>query len=144
MQRPAQCSASKPEGRLALPSCPKEHLFQACDRHGSIPDDLAWLQIGLKCADLGHLSADWAVHRQWVERLEEEMFRQGDKERSLHLPLSPLADRTRKGVTQMQVSRPPWAARAHLDSLASHVRRIAHMVDRDAPLITSTHLPLSC
>lgn len=39
------------------------------------------------------------------------MFRQGDKERSLHLPISPLADRTRKGVTQMQVCLLSEAAR---------------------------------
>ena len=70
------------------------------------------------------------------------MFRQGDKERSLHLPLSPLADRTRKGVTQMQVSRPRWAGEVRLGSLASH-GPVMHRVGCDAPCIGS-HLPCSC
>ena len=34
------------------------------------------------------------------------MFRQGDKERGLHLTLSALSDRHGKGVTDMQVQ--PW------------------------------------
>lgn len=34
------------------------------------------LQMALKCADVGHLMAGWEVHRQWVGRLEEELFLQ--------------------------------------------------------------------
>ena len=60
-------------------------------------------QGGLKIADLGHLQAAWHVHREWVERLEEEQFRQGDMEKQLRLPVSALMDRTRDGITKMQV-----------------------------------------
>ena len=59
-------------------------------------------QGGLKIADLGHLQAAWHVHREWVERLEEEQFRQGDMEKQLRLPVSALMDRTRDGITKMQ------------------------------------------
>ena len=31
------------------------------------------LQLALKCADLGHTSADLPVHLQWVSGLEEEV-----------------------------------------------------------------------
>eukprot|EP00983_Pelagomonas_calceolata_P053853 1143456-Pelagomonas_calceolata.AAC.13 len=34
-------------------------------------------QTAMKCADLGHLTHKWEVHRKWVEALEEEMWRQG-------------------------------------------------------------------
>jgi len=34
------------------------------------------LQVALKVADVGHVMAGWGVHRQWVGRLEEEMYRQ--------------------------------------------------------------------
>lgn len=37
-------------------------------------------------------------HKQWVEALQEEMFRQGDREKELRLEVSPMMDRTKTGV----------------------------------------------
>lgn len=64
-----------------------------------------WLQMALKCADLGHLAAPWAVHQKWVAALEEELFRQGDNEKQLQMLVSPLMDRTKGGITKSQVSQ---------------------------------------
>ena len=61
-----------------------------------------FMQMMLKCADLAHLSYDFCLHRAWVERLEEEMFRQGDREVTIGLPVSPLCDRTKQGITASQ------------------------------------------
>ena len=52
-------------------------------------------QCALKCADLGHLALPEELHRDWVSRLEEEFFLQGDQERKAGLPISPLMDRTK-------------------------------------------------
>lgn len=60
--------------------------------------------MALKCADLGHLAASWAVHQKWVAGLEEELFRQGDLEQQLSLPISPLMDRAKGGITKSQAS----------------------------------------
>lgn len=60
------------------------------------------LQMALKCADLGHWACQRPVHRKWVQRLEEEFFRQGDKEGEAGLPISPLMDRNKGGVTKSQ------------------------------------------
>ena len=61
------------------------------------------LQMALKWADLGHLASPLEVHLKWVQRLEEEMFRQGDQERLHELPVSPLMDRhSRQGITKSQ------------------------------------------
>ncbi len=60
------------------------------------------MQIALKCADLGHLTSSKEVHKQWVSRLEEEMFRQGDQEKRFGHAVSPLMDRTKAGVTKSQ------------------------------------------
>ncbi|KAI8464814.1 MAG: 3'5'-cyclic nucleotide phosphodiesterase [Monoraphidium minutum] len=60
------------------------------------------LQVALKFADVGHLMAHWDVHREWVGLLEEEMYRQGDRERALGLPVSPLMDRAQPGAAWSQ------------------------------------------
>lgn len=59
--------------------------------------------MALKLSDLGHLAAPLAVHLRWVRGLEEEFFRQGDKEKACNLPISPLFDRSKPGVTKSQV-----------------------------------------
>ncbi len=43
------------------------------------------------------------MHLRWVHALEEEFFRQGDEERARSMPISPLCDRTKDGVTKSQV-----------------------------------------
>ncbi|GAX80978.1 hypothetical protein CEUSTIGMA_g8413.t1 [Chlamydomonas eustigma] len=73
--------------------------------------------MALKCADLGHLTSEVSVHQKWVELLQEEMFLQGDKERALGMvPISPLMDRNKPGITHSQtgffsvVAQPLYAA----------------------------------
>ena len=62
------------------------------------------VQIVLKCADIGHLAAAPETHKKWAYLLEEEFFRQGDKERDTGLPVSPLMDRGHKGgMTRSQI-----------------------------------------
>ena len=60
------------------------------------------LQMALKCADIGHWASDCPVHRKWVQSLEEEFFRQGDCEHEAGIPISPLMDRSKGGVTTSQ------------------------------------------
>jgi cAMP-specific phosphodiesterase 4/high affinity cAMP-specific and IBMX-insensitive 3',5'-cyclic phosphodiesterase 8 len=68
----------------------------------SSKDAVLLLQMALKCADMGHLTLDWCSHAKWVERLEQEFYAQGDKERSLNLPVSFLMDRNKPGASQTQ------------------------------------------
>jgi hypothetical protein len=44
------------------------------------------------------------VHLRWVAALEEEFFRQGDVERASGLPVTPLFDRTKPGVSKSQLA----------------------------------------
>mmetsp|Transcript_80252 Transcript_80252/g.227211 ORF Transcript_80252/g.227211 Transcript_80252/m.227211 type:complete len:757 (-) Transcript_80252:125-2395(-) len=66
-------------------------------------DAVLLLQMAMKCADLGHLTLSWEAHLQWVSRLQEEFFRQGDRERDLGLPISFLMDRNKPGASETQV-----------------------------------------
>ena len=50
-------------------------------------------QVALKCADVGHLALPTRVHKVWVDRLQQEFFLQGDREREAGLPVSALMDR---------------------------------------------------
>ncbi|XP_075265908.1 3',5'-cyclic-AMP phosphodiesterase 4C-like [Convolutriloba macropyga] len=77
------------------------------------------LKVALKVADLGHLSAPGHVHREWVERLQEEFFCQGDREKSLNLPVSPLMDRTKPGITTAQLGFFEVVAMPLFESLAT-------------------------
>ncbi|DBA80660.1 TPA: hypothetical protein ACH3X1_007904 [Trebouxia sp. C0004] len=61
-------------------------------------------QMVVKCADIGHLAADPKTHKRWALLLEEEFFRQGDKEKGAGLAVSPLMDRTMQGgMTRSQL-----------------------------------------
>ncbi len=53
--------------------------------------------MALKVADLGHTASSEKVHLQWTKRLGEEFYAQGDRERELDLPVSPLMDRHQQG-----------------------------------------------
>jgi len=64
---------------------------------------LVALQMVLKCADVGHLTLKWEDHLVWVNRIEEEFFAQGDKEKELSMEPSFLMDRNKPGVTKTQV-----------------------------------------
>lgn len=98
---------------LAATKCPLPGNNAKLQKVGTVGAD--WLdikpenkvlacQMMLKCADIGHLAADGATHKRWAYQLEEEMFRQGDKEKALGLSVSPLMDRSQKGgITRSQV-----------------------------------------
>ncbi|KAG2484564.1 hypothetical protein HYH03_016610 [Edaphochlamys debaryana] len=64
---------------------------------------LLTLQMCLKAADLGHLGSELEVHKRWLAALEEEFFLQGDREKALGLPISPLFDRSKQGASKSQV-----------------------------------------
>ncbi|PNW82682.1 hypothetical protein CHLRE_06g289400v5 [Chlamydomonas reinhardtii] len=61
------------------------------------------LQVAMKAADLGHLGEELEVHKRWLAGLEEEFFNQGDREKELGIPISPLFDRAKQGVSKSQV-----------------------------------------
>ena len=59
--------------------------------------------MALKIADIGSLAESHDVYMRWVACLEDEFFQQGDREKALALPVSPLFDRDKPGVTKSQI-----------------------------------------
>lgn len=68
--------------------------------------------------------ASLPVHCRWVALLEEEFFRQGDMEKAHNLPVSPLFDRNKPGITKSQVGPPPVGER--LSGSLAGIDRAAH------------------
>lgn len=61
------------------------------------------LQIALKCADISNPCRPWDISRKWSYKVCEEFFRQGDYERRLNLPVTPLCDRYTTSIPKIQV-----------------------------------------
>lgn len=60
------------------------------------------LQIALKCADISNPCRPWDISRKWSYKVCEEFFRQGDYERRLNLPVTPLCDRHSTSIPKIQ------------------------------------------
>nr|XP_012224653.1 PREDICTED: calcium/calmodulin-dependent 3',5'-cyclic nucleotide phosphodiesterase 1A-like isoform X6 [Linepithema humile] len=61
------------------------------------------VSLVLHCCDISHPAKRWDLHHKWTMQLLEEFFRQGDKERELGLPFSPLCDRNNTLVAESQI-----------------------------------------
>ncbi|CAM4869958.1 unnamed protein product [Rotaria socialis] len=61
------------------------------------------LALILHSADISHPGKPWTMHHAWTELLMEEYFKQGEKEKELGLPCSPLCDRDNTLVAESQI-----------------------------------------
>ncbi|XP_066247629.1 3',5'-cyclic-AMP phosphodiesterase isoform X5 [Euwallacea similis] len=66
-------------------------------------DRIQVLQNLVHCADLSNPTKPLRLYRLWVERLMEEFFRQGDKEREGNMDISPMCDRHNATIEKSQV-----------------------------------------
>ena len=55
------------------------------------------------CSDLSNPTKPLDIYRQWVDRIMEEFFRQGDQERSSGMEISPMCDRFNATIEKSQV-----------------------------------------
>ena len=66
-------------------------------------DRLLVLVMTLKMADISNPAKPWPISVQWTRQITDEFYRQGDKERELGLPQSPLMDRNNPAVAKAQM-----------------------------------------
>ena len=55
------------------------------------------------CADLSNPTKPREIYVHWVERIMEEFFQQGDKERDQGMDISPMCDRENATIAKSQV-----------------------------------------
>ena len=56
------------------------------------------------CSDLSNPLKPLEVYLKWTDRIMEEFFKQGDREKELSLDLSPLCDRDNSDICKSQVT----------------------------------------
>jgi cAMP-specific phosphodiesterase 4 len=69
----------------------------------SYDDRIQVLQNMIHCADLSNPTKPLEIYIKWTDRIMEEFWRQGDKERELGLEISPMCDRRVPSVEKHQV-----------------------------------------
>ena len=69
----------------------------------SYDDRIQVLQNMIHCADLSNPTKPLDIYVKWTDRIMEEFWRQGDKERDLGLEISPMCDRSVPSVEKHQV-----------------------------------------
>ncbi|OON15512.1 3'5'-cyclic nucleotide phosphodiesterase [Opisthorchis viverrini] len=82
------------------------------------------LSLIVHCADIGHPAKKWSLHEQWTNMLCEEFFRQGDREKELNLPISPLCDRNTVVVPQSQLGFIDFIVEPSFQVLGDMIERI--------------------
>ena len=63
------------------------------------------LRAVVHCADLSNPTRALPLSRQWSERIMEEFFRQGDRERQRGMEVSAMCDRRTASVERAQVGK---------------------------------------
>lgn len=62
------------------------------------------------CADLSNPTKSLELYRQWTDRIMEEFFHQGDRERERGMEISPMCDKHTASVEKSQVKSRPHTA----------------------------------
>uniref|UniRef100_A0A4W3JW05 Phosphodiesterase n=1 Tax=Callorhinchus milii TaxID=7868 RepID=A0A4W3JW05_CALMI len=66
-------------------------------------DRIQVLQNMVHCADLSNPTKPLQLYRQWTDRIMEEFFRQGDRERERGMEISPMCDENNASIEKTQV-----------------------------------------
>ncbi|XP_053907725.1 cAMP-specific 3',5'-cyclic phosphodiesterase 4A [Cuculus canorus] len=83
-------------------------------------DRIQVLRNMVHCADLSNPTKPLELYRQWTERIMEEFFQQGDRERDRGMEISPMCDKHTASVEKSQVGfidyvvHPLWESWADL------------------------------
>lgn len=62
------------------------------------------LEIAIKIADVSNPIRPRKLYLKWAQRISEEFYNQGDKERDLGLEISPFMDRTKPSLSNLQIA----------------------------------------
>ncbi len=58
----------------------------------------------IKCSDVSNPTKSWPLYSEWIKRITQEFYNQGDKEKQFGLPVSPFCDRDHDSTESCQKS----------------------------------------
>eukprot|EP00741_Cyanophora_paradoxa_P019347 tig00000215_g18675.t1 len=61
------------------------------------------LSVAMKAADIANAARPFELHREWSQRISEEFFAQGDREKAAGMPVSAFMDRETANLPKSQV-----------------------------------------
>ncbi|KAK9820126.1 hypothetical protein WJX72_006367 [[Myrmecia] bisecta] len=92
------------------------------------------LSFCVHCADIANPAKPLHLGQQWTDRVMQEFFSQGDKERERGLPVSPLCDREKVQVPKSQMTFLDYVVKPSYEALkwlAPHTaERALHNIER--------------
>jgi hypothetical protein len=95
------------------------------------PDELRlMLQLMLKCADINNPAKNLNLYAKWVERVMEEFFLQGDREREMGLKVSPFMDRHTTDIGRCQLSFMDYVTLPLYETLANFDKAFMPCLDQ--------------
>lgn len=95
------------------------------------------LSLILHCADISHPAKTWPLHERWTNLLVQEFFAQGDKEKELGLPFSPLCDRNNTPTAQSQIGFINFIVEPSMGVMGDMIDRIFEQILSDEQSRTS-------
>mmetsp|Transcript_6600 Transcript_6600/g.16470 ORF Transcript_6600/g.16470 Transcript_6600/m.16470 type:complete len:154 (+) Transcript_6600:2213-2674(+) len=90
------------------------------------------LKLGLHCADISNPVKPPVISKQWTDRVMEEFYQQGDKERALGMPISPFYDREKDGIQNVgkcQIGFIDFIIKPLYEVWAAHFPECSHCLD---------------
>eukprot|EP00762_Andalucia_godoyi_P001604 ANDGO_00246.mRNA.1 3' len=86
------------------------------------------MNVILKCADISNVVRPFRVYEKWVRCLTAEFFNQGDAEKTLHIPVSPLMDRDTTSIPEMQFNFIEFVAGPLHRALAQEIPQLKEVI----------------
>ena len=99
------------------------------------------LRMGMHCADVSNPAKPFAVYEKWVERVMEEFYQQGDKERELGLSISPFMDRNHPQAAKCQIGFIKFIVRPLYDAWTKLLTNLQKTVSYHCPSTVWRFLP---
>ncbi|XP_055331385.1 dual specificity calcium/calmodulin-dependent 3',5'-cyclic nucleotide phosphodiesterase 1A-like isoform X8 [Paramacrobiotus metropolitanus] len=89
------------------------------------------LQLVLHACDISHPAKPWDLHYKWTIGVLEEFFQQGDREKELGLPFSPLCDRQTTVIPQSQIGFIDFIVEPSMTIMADMLEKILRPLQGD-------------
>jgi hypothetical protein len=80
-----------------------EHLFEGLDKNAEYSLQQEFLNIIIHICDISNPTKPFDIYSKWADRVMEEFYLQGDKERELNLNISFLCDRNKFPIATAQI-----------------------------------------